>query len=142
VAGGLLLLMSKNRANAMLGGWLAVIAGAWFVVGRLFAEPWNLGELGSPVATTTSGLVILELAFFTGLGALIIMLSSLVLGRLSVRSSRDIQYAQREALASANQPAETTTTDNRREVEDDSHHRSGWHGIFGGSHRHRTPVAH
>jgi len=39
VLGGLLLLMSRNRATAMLGGWLGVIAGAWFVVGRLFSVP-------------------------------------------------------------------------------------------------------
>ena len=33
VVGGLLLVRSRNRATAMLGGWLSVVAGAWFVVG-------------------------------------------------------------------------------------------------------------
>ena len=37
-AGGFLLLVSGNRATAMFGGWLAVIAGAWFVVGRTLAS--------------------------------------------------------------------------------------------------------
>ena len=31
--GGVLLVLSGNRAVAMLGGWLAVLGGAWFVVG-------------------------------------------------------------------------------------------------------------
>ena len=39
VVGGLLLFGSRNGATAMLGGWLAVVAGAWFVVGRAFAGP-------------------------------------------------------------------------------------------------------
>lgn len=33
VVGGLLLIFSANRAIAMFGGWLAVLGGAWFVVG-------------------------------------------------------------------------------------------------------------
>ena len=33
VVGGLLLVVSGNRVTAMLGGWLAVLAGVWFVVG-------------------------------------------------------------------------------------------------------------
>ena len=50
VAGGLLLLVSRNRATAMFGGWLAVIAGAWFVVGRAMAGPLGIGDAGTPVA--------------------------------------------------------------------------------------------
>ena len=33
--GGFLLLSSRNRFTAMMGGWLTVFAGAWFVVGRV-----------------------------------------------------------------------------------------------------------
>ncbi len=43
VLGGLLLLTSRNRATAMLGSWLTVAAGAWFVVGRALAGPLGLG---------------------------------------------------------------------------------------------------
>ncbi len=50
--GGLLLLMSRNRATAMLGGWMSVVAGAWFVVGRALAGPLNLGQVGAPAATS------------------------------------------------------------------------------------------
>lgn len=95
VLGGLMLMMSRNRATALLGGWLAMVAGAWFVVGRLFATPLGLGDFGAPVPSGQAGLVALELLFFTGLGSLIIALGGMALGRLSVRSVHDIRYAER-----------------------------------------------
>lgn len=95
VLGGLLLLVSGNRATAMLGGWISVVAGAWFVVGRLFAGPWGLGDFGAPAAGTLAGQIAVELTFFSGLGALIIFLGAAALGRLSVRSLRDVRFAQR-----------------------------------------------
>ena len=94
VLGGLLLLFSANRATALFGGWLAVVAGAWFVVGRLFATLWGLGDFGAPTLTSQSGLIAAELAFFTGVGSLIIALGGMALGRLSVRSLRDIRYVR------------------------------------------------
>jgi len=151
VLGGLLLLMSRNRATAMLGGWLAVVAGAWFVVGRMFASPLQLGDFGSPVSNTITGQLAMELAFFSGLGALIIFFGAMALGRVSVRSLRDVRYAQRPVVAEpvAAEPVATAATEpvleRRRhratdEVVDDEHHRRGWRHMFGGSRR--TPVAH
>ncbi|AKS34623.1 hypothetical protein [Mycolicibacterium goodii] len=93
--GGFLLLTSGNRASAMLGGWLAALGGVWFVIGRALAGPLGLGDVGSPVAVTDAKRVTLELAYFSGLGALIILLSAMALGRLSVRSVRDVAYARR-----------------------------------------------
>ncbi|KUI24564.1 hypothetical protein AU195_01955 [Mycobacterium sp. IS-1496] len=95
VVGGLLMLTSRNRATASLGAWLAVAAGAWFVVGRALAGPLGLGSAGTPVAGTDTKRVWLELTYFYGLGALIVFLGALALGRLSVRSVRDVEYAQR-----------------------------------------------
>jgi hypothetical protein len=97
--GGLLLLVSGNRATAMFGGWLTVLAGAWFVVGRALASPLGIGDPGTPVAATETKRVWLELTYFYGLGALIIFLGAVALGRLSVRSARDIAYAQRDVAA-------------------------------------------
>lgn len=152
VLGGLLLLMSRNRATAVFGGWLAVIAGAWFVVGRLFASPLGLGDFGAPVANTTTGQIALELTFFSGLGALIIFFGAMALGRVSVHSLRDVRYAQRPAAAEpvAAAPVTTATTEPVVEehhrhraaeepVEEEHRHRS-WRDMFGGSRR--TPVAH
>jgi hypothetical protein len=99
VVGGFLMLTSGNRATAMLGSWLAVAGGAWFVVGRALAGPLGLGNAGAPVADTETKRVWLELTYFYGLGALIVFLGAMALGRLSVRSMRDVAYAERAAVA-------------------------------------------
>src|ERR1700755_251228 len=39
LGGGVRVRSSRNRFTAMLGGWLTVLAGAWFVVGRALAGP-------------------------------------------------------------------------------------------------------
>jgi hypothetical protein len=116
--GGLLLLTSGNRATAMFGGWLTVLSGAWFVVGRAFAGPLAIGSPGSPVPATETKRLWLELCFFSGLGAVIVFLGALALGRLSVRTLRDIQYTR--PMVSRTEPApaaepETTATDARTE---------------------------
>src|ERR1700755_1099147 len=46
--GGLRLRGSGKRATAMLGGWLTVPGGAWFVVGRALAGPLGIGGVGAP----------------------------------------------------------------------------------------------
>ncbi|OPX09872.1 hypothetical protein [Mycobacterium sp. AT1] len=114
VIGGLLLVRSRNRATAMLGGWLSVVAGAWFVIGRVMATTLTIGEIGRPVADNDIKAAWLELTYFYGLGALIIFLGAMGLGRLSVRSVRDVDYAQRVATAdrvehvdAGNQPTTT-----------------------------------
>jgi hypothetical protein len=110
VVGGLLLFVSRNRATAMFGGWLAVAAGAWFVIGRAAAAPLGLGDAGEPVATTEAQRVWLELTYFSGLGALIIFLAALAVGRLSVRSARDVAYREARVEATEPYPAVATNT--------------------------------
>ena len=85
----------------MLGGWLTVFAGAWFVVGRALAGPLGLGDVGAPVAATDTKRMVLELTYFYGLGSLIIFLGAIALGRLSVRSARDVAFAQRPCCRGA-----------------------------------------
>jgi hypothetical protein len=97
LVGGLLLLTSGNRVTAMLGAWLAVLAGAWFVVGRAFAGPLYLGDTGVPIASTDTMRAWLEVSYFIGLGAVIVFLGALAVGRLSVRSLRDVRHAHRSA---------------------------------------------
>jgi hypothetical protein len=141
VLGGLLLFVSRNRATAMLGGWLTVIAGAWFVVGRAFATTLAIGAVGTPVAATDTKRAVLELAYFYGLGALIVFLGAVALGRLSVRSARDIRHAQRPvAEAAAPQPepvTEVMPAEERATTAEEPRHRRS--GLFG---RRRTPVPH
>jgi hypothetical protein len=90
VVGGLLLIFSGNRAVAMFGGWLAVLGGAWFVVGGQFAPLLRIGTVGDPIATTERKRALLEVTYFSGLGALIVFLGGIALARLAVRLARDV----------------------------------------------------
>jgi len=138
--GGLILLVSGNRATAMFGGWLTVLAGAWFVVGRALAGPLGIGDVGAPAAATETKRVWLELTYFYGLGALIVFFGAVALGRLSVRTARDIAYVQRPVAAAAQpqpvaseevteiQPTGTATADRPRR---------SWRDMFAGGGGHR-----
>lgn len=133
VVGGLLLLSSRNRATAMLGGWLAVLAGAWFVVGRALAGPLSLGDVGTAMGDSATKLAWLELTYFHGLGALIVFLGAMALGRLSIRSVRDVEWAQRPA-------AEAVVDETPEVVEHEP--RRGWRRMFGSGDTHRHRLAH
>ncbi len=107
--GGLLLLGSGNRASATLGSWLAVFAGAWFVVGRTFAPTLGIGDVGQPVASTDLNRALLAVTYFAGLGALIVFLGGAVLARVAVRHARDVRdFAVTEPapVAAADVPAQ------------------------------------
>jgi hypothetical protein len=92
--GGFLLLISGNRATGMFGGWLAVIAGAWFVVGRTLSSTLRLGDVGQPMAATDAKRAVIEIAYFSGLGALIVFIGGAVLARVTIRTARDVELAQ------------------------------------------------
>lgn len=85
VLGGLILIGSGNRAAASLGAWLAALAGAWFVIGKVLAEPWGLGDVGTPTGDTSWMRALEELAFFSLLGVLIVFFAAVAQGRVSVR---------------------------------------------------------
>src|SRR5690349_22380530 len=86
--GGLLVLMSGNRASAVFGGWLAVAGGAWFVVGRAFASTLGIGDVGQPMASTDLKRALLEVTYFTGLCALIVFLGGAAVARTPYGLSR------------------------------------------------------
>jgi hypothetical protein len=91
VLGGLLLIFAGNRVAAILGGWLAVLAGAWFVVGGQLAPLLGIGSAGDPVAATERKRAVLEVTYFSGLGALITFVGGVALARTAVRLARDVQ---------------------------------------------------
>jgi hypothetical protein len=97
--GGWLVLSSGNRASAVFGGWLAVFAGAWFVVGRAFATTLGIGDIGQPVASTDLKRALLEVTYFTGLGALIVFLGGAAVARLAVRHARDVVATEPAPMA-------------------------------------------
>ena len=118
VVGGLLLLGSGNRATAMLGAWLTVLAGAWFVIGRPLSSVLRIGDVGRPLASNDAKFAALDLTYFSGLGTVIVFLGALALARLSVRTLRDIEYAHgpvttaaEPAPAAAVEPTATETAE-------------------------------
>ncbi len=101
VLGGLLLIFSGNRITAMLGGWLAVLAGAWFVIGREVAPMLGIGSAGDPIAATDRKRAALEVSYFSGLGALIVFAGGVAVARLAVRLASDVEALARVEEARA-----------------------------------------
>jgi hypothetical protein len=115
-AGGLLLLTSANRINASTGGWIAAAGGAWLVVGRSFADLFNIGSVGAPLSTSDSGRMIAELGYFVGTGTVIVFLAAVGIGRLAVVGVRDVRPVEETGhVRTATAP---TTADNAARVED------------------------
>jgi hypothetical protein len=80
---GLLLLVARTRTTAVLGCWLAILAGAWFVIGPPVSLTWEhgTGPIGPPLFGTTRQMLEL-IGYFYLLGVLILALAAFVLGRL------------------------------------------------------------
>jgi hypothetical protein len=135
VVGGLLLVVSGNRATAMFGGWLAAFGGAWFVVGRALASTLQIGDIGQPIAATDARRAVLEICYFSGLGALIVFLAGAVLARLSVRMARDVELAPAAEMSGAmwSRPSDAVT-----QGAPEPHHRHANKGGF--LRRRRTSV--
>jgi hypothetical protein len=86
VLGGLLLIGAITRASGVLGGWLAVIAGAWFAIGPAVSLTWEkAGEnpIGAPLYSSTRQMFEL-VGYFYGLGALIVALGAFAIGRFGM----------------------------------------------------------
>ncbi len=82
VIGGLMLLRSSHRSSGLLGGWLAVAAGAWFAIGPSVSLLWH--RAGDPIGAPTGGHIrqaIEWLGYFTGLGVAIVGLAAFAMGR-------------------------------------------------------------
>jgi hypothetical protein len=100
VIGAFVLLRSANRATAGLGAWLALLGGAWFVVGEQISQLWNDGvSIAGEAAGGTGQRVAEQLAYFDGLGVLIVAIAGIALGRLAVRSVRDVELAREAEIA-------------------------------------------
>lgn len=106
VLAGLLLIFSGNRMTAIVGGWLAAVAGAWFVIGGQLAPLLGIGSAGDPIAATDRKRAALEVSYFSGLGALIVFISGIALARLAVRLASDVEaFMEPAELAGPAEPA-------------------------------------
>lgn len=88
ICGGLMMLATVSRALAHAGGLAAAASGAWFVAGGLAgpvwtATGWSQLPQGGPLHQAAE-----QFAFFYGLGAAILFIAGLALGRFAVAGSR------------------------------------------------------
>jgi hypothetical protein len=128
IIGGLLLLFSTSRVVTSFGGWLAAAGGAWLIVSPAL-DPVLKVNLGGPDPASSTGVRVLEaLLYFYALGALILFLASVALGRLSVHSVRDVRAAERRAMAEEAAAAEQQRAfEERRAAETADEERAGRH---------------
>jgi hypothetical protein len=99
VLGGLLLIVAGTRPAGIFGGWLAMVAGGWLVVGPPVSLTWEsgTGPIGRPLFGSTRQMLEL-VGYFYGAGALIVALSAFAVGRFA---SRPHLLAEEAALAGA-----------------------------------------
>ena len=109
VLGGLILVITKHRAVAMFGAWLAAAGGAWFAVGTTLSPLWNnnvpLG--GTPVGNTTLIRTMEQIGFFTGLGVVIVFVAAMALGRISAVGAEQVPEPEPEPAVPAIPETET-----------------------------------
>jgi hypothetical protein len=109
---GLELMRTGNRVSGVFAGWLAAAAGIWFIVGQTVSTLWNHGvsQAGRPLGSTFLR-AIEQLGYFYALGAAILFLAALALGRFALSApaaapadsrSRDLRAAE------AGEPAAVT----------------------------------
>jgi hypothetical protein len=110
-----MLMLSARRPTASFGALLGVLAGAWFVVGPTVSQLWNDGVSQAGTVHGSDTLQVFELlGYFLALGALIIYFAAAALGRLSVRSVRDIELEEEAAGTGAGAAAAPAATSGRR----------------------------
>jgi hypothetical protein len=103
--GGLLLLFSANRAVTSLGAWLGTAGGAWLIIGPQLATFLDVGSTGTPTGTSNGVIALERLFYFYAIGAAILLVAAVALGRLSIRSVGDVRAARRREAAAAASPA-------------------------------------
>jgi hypothetical protein len=82
VLGGFMLMTASSRIGGLIAGWIALIAGAWFVVGPAVALLWdqNIYAIGAPHGGSVRRM--LEwVGYFGGVGAVIVGLAAFAMGR-------------------------------------------------------------
>lgn len=95
--GGLMVLVTRNRAVGISGGVLGALGGAWFVAGSGFVIAVlknNSVKTGLPLQSTSMTAALQDYlesaALFFGIGVLIVFLAALAMGRFSMLAARDV----------------------------------------------------
>ncbi len=92
VLGGLGLIGSARSTGGVFWGWLAAVGGAWFILGPTVSTMWTGGApaVGEPLAASAGGRAVTELVYHLGLGALIVFLAAVALGRFTAGTGRTV----------------------------------------------------
>jgi hypothetical protein len=111
LSGGIMII-SRFRLLVLLSALLAALSGTWFAVGSLVAARWaTLPAAGKPAGTGTARLLAEQLGFFTGLGIVIVFITALAVGRLTVLGVREDEedawddFAEPESVPRVLEPA-------------------------------------
>jgi hypothetical protein len=82
--GGLLIMAARSRHVALFGSLVAILSGAWFALGNVFAPLWTVaGPAGGPASSGTVMRALEQVGFFTGLGIVIVLIAAAVAGRIT-----------------------------------------------------------
>ena len=82
--GGLLMMWAQSRHIALFGSLLAILSGAWFALGNVFAPLWTVASpAGGPASMGTVMRALEQVGFFTGLGIVIVLVAAVVAGRVT-----------------------------------------------------------
>jgi hypothetical protein len=97
---GVAILVTRVRWVGIVAGVLAALAGGWFifgagvvdiVLGKTSISPGNpVASTGPVIHSAQTWQFMEEIGFFTGVGALIILLGAIAIGRLSMLSAGDV----------------------------------------------------
>jgi hypothetical protein len=106
--GGILVLLTRNRAIGFAGGLLAALGGAWFALGQgLVVDVLKKTSIviGAPIGSGFSAgggfdagggvtvpirVYLEEVTLFGGLGVLIVLVGALAIGRFSMLAAKDV----------------------------------------------------
>jgi hypothetical protein len=125
--GGLLVLATRNRGVGVVGGVLAALGGAWFVLGNgitTIVLKQTAISIGAPISTGYSGALVSAsirmygetAALFSGVGVLILFCGALAAGRFSLLGAQDVPvtddsyYADYPATPAASQPGQYSSS--------------------------------
>jgi hypothetical protein len=100
LVGGVLVLVTRNRAVGIAGGLLAVLAGVWFGLGDGFITTVlkktsiSIGTPLVPAGADAALRTYLEtISFFGGLGLVVLFFGALAVGRFSLLAAKDLAPA-------------------------------------------------
>ena len=99
------------RSALGLAALLLTASGVWFVIGPTVSVLWSnagppLGQAGRPLGGEYRQMAEL-LAYFYGVGAAIIAFASIALGRMTLRTVRDVELEREAAIARRDTGVET-----------------------------------